>query len=86
MPNSSRSNIEVTLGQISVLKHHLGNKTSIKWTLGVKSIARFMHARDTILHIQHHIIINKAYRKFQPDLLKIFGENVKKVKKCMNYA
>ena len=26
-----------------------------------------MHGRDTILHIQQHIIIHKAHVKFEPD-------------------
>ena len=40
-----------------------------------------MHARDIILHNQHRIIIEKAHLKFQLDLLKIFRERLKKVKK-----
>ena len=39
-------------------------------------------ARDTILHVQQHIIMNKAHRKFQPDWLEFFLENAKKVTKC----
>ena len=42
-----------------------------------------MHVRDTILHIQHCIIITKAHVKFQPDWFMIFGE---KVKNRIHYA
>ena len=38
-----------------------------------------MHARDTILHIQQCIIINKAYVKSKPGWFKIFREKVKKI-------
>ena len=31
-----------------------------------------MHVRDTILHIQQHIIVTKAHEKLQPDWLKTF--------------
>ena len=45
-----------------------------------------MHARDTILHIQQGKITTEAHGNFQPDWLKIFQENMKKVKKRINYA
>ena len=41
-----------------------------------------LHARDTLLHVRQQIIMNKAHRQFQPECLKIFSENAKKVKKA----
>ena len=45
-----------------------------------------MHARDTILHIQQHIIITKAHVKFQLNQFKIFRGKVTKVNNGVNYA
>ena len=39
-----------------------------------------MHARDTILHIQQRIIIQKARVKFQPDWFTILREGEKSEK------
>ena len=45
-----------------------------------------MHASDTIMHIQLHIIIKKTHAKIQPDCYKIFREKTKVKNDRTNYG
>ena len=44
------------------------------------SLYSIMHARDTTLHIQQHIIRAKTYIKFQPDWLVFSRKGYKNAK------